>query len=155
MAFFNHISEIVMFLVILPIIAIVFFVAGVVLSLQANNVGFVPIGMGFAVIILIIIELFINKNTLSKISFDYDGISVSWLKQRRTYIRWNEIKFINEISRSKTFSWLSFVTKEKQINIELTKNIYNAIMHFCPIQSIKNKINSIECFKWFHRNNKK
>ncbi len=95
--------------------------------------------------------LFIDKRITSKVVFSMEGIEVKYFKKQIVYIRWEDILEAKETVRNVRFSWLSFVTENNQINIDLTKKIYNIIMLMCPREDIKRNINNIEYFKWYHR----
>ncbi|HJD05862.1 MAG TPA: hypothetical protein IAB72_03180 [Candidatus Onthoplasma faecipullorum] len=71
-------------------------------------------------------------------------------------VDWTEITDVNANTPYNRYSkYLTFIAGDKRIDLVLTKKMYNSIMAICPYQIIKNEINRLEQFKWFHKNENK
>ena len=97
--------------------------------------------------------LFIDKRPSSIVIYSEEGIEWKSFKKSVEFIRWDEITEITNTSRGK-FYWLTFISKEKRIDVSLTKKMYKVIMILCPYQNLKVRLDNIECFKWFHEKKK-
>lgn len=106
--------------------------------------------IGFIFLAVIIITIFVIKRLLSKVSFSDEGIKITRFRKVCNFFRWDEIIKVEEIPRSHVLSWLSFVSENEHIDVELNARMYKTIMSICPNQNVKNMINQIECFKCFH-----
>ena len=99
-----------------------------------------------------VIILFALKRLLSKVNFSEEGIEWTRFKKQIAFIRWDEITDVQETSRSRNLKWLTFIDKDKRIDMEVpTKKMYNAIIEICPEPNIRMMINEINSLKYFHR----
>lgn len=147
MRFWKHLPLIIYLVPVVLIFSISLIIAGIV---NYETLGLLII-FGAIILILFIGLMLIDKRILSKVIISEKGISWIWLNKKIIYFNWDEISDIKLTPYSRTSSYLTFVIMEKQINVDLTKKMYNAIMNFCPIPNIKMLINNIEKFKCFHR----
>ena len=127
----------------LIIIGIVFF----------SNLG-VLILVALLFLIYPVYMLFIDKRPSSIVIYSEEGIEWKSFKKSIEFIRWDEITEITETRRGQNFYWLTFMTKERRIDVELTKKMYDTIMILCPYQNLKNRIDDLENFKGLHRKKK-
>ena len=97
------------------------------------------------------VMLFLDKKYLTKITLTENGIKGTWLNKNIGFIKWEKIIEVKETVRSRAPSWLTLKTQTQQLDIELTKKLYNKIMEICPIPNLKVMINELEDFKFFHR----
>ena len=95
--------------------------------------------------------LFFQKRILSKIVFSVEGIEWYWLNNKILNISWHDVTNVKATPRARGVEDLSFVAGDKQIDVSLTKKMYNTIMILCPQPNIKFMINNIDCFKCYHR----
>ncbi len=109
---------------------------------------------GFVALCFILYELFIDKRISSMVIYSEQGIECKSFKKIITYFKWEEITEIIDTTRGRSFHWLTFIAKDKRIDVELTQKMYNVIMILCPYQNLKRRIDDMECFKWFHRKKK-
>lgn len=124
----------------LIIIGIVFF----------SNLGALIL-VALLILIYPIYMLFIDKRLSSIVIYSEEGIEWMSFKKSVEFIRWDEITEITETRRGRNFYWLTFMAKERRIDVELTKKMYNIIMILCPYQNLKNRIDDLENFKVLHR----
>ena len=71
----------------------------------------------FSIISLCLI--FLNKRMLIKISFSVDGIKLTRFKKDILFIQWDKIIDVKITVRSRAFCWLTFVTDNGNIDIEV------------------------------------
>lgn len=112
---------------------------------------------GIFILILCLYAIFIKKEPLSKVEFSEDSIILKRFNKKIEIINWSDITEVKTISYSpfaRNANYLSFVSGNKHIEIVLTKKKYQTIMILCPNQNIKNQINNIDSFKWFHKDKK-
>lgn len=102
-------------------------------------------------LVAILYFLFIDKNTLTRLIISEHGIQCFRLKKEIKNIKWSEIENIKNKPNGWSEPYLSFVSLNTNIDIELNPKIYNAIMLICPNETIKTTINSFTCFKCYHR----
>ena len=93
---------------------------------------------------------FCQEKTMSKVIYTENEIILKRFKKEILRVKWDDLINVKATLFSKSY-YLSFVTEDKQIDVTLTKKMYQAIMLVCPYESIKTRINNIEQFKWFHR----
>lgn len=110
--------------------------------------------VGVALLVFLFYDIFINRNISSSVIFSEVGIEWKSFKKTVVSIRWDEITEIVDTIRGRGFRWLTFIAKDKRIDVELTQKMYNVIMILCPYQNLKRRIDDMECFKWFHRKKK-
>jgi hypothetical protein len=147
MRFWKHLPLIIYLVPVVLIFSISLIIAGIV---NYETLGLLII-FGAIILILFIGLMLIDKRILSKVIISEKGISWIWLNKKIIYFNWDEISDIKITPYSRTSCYLTFVIGEQQINIDLTKKMYNTIMDVCPIPNIKMLINNIEKFKCFHR----
>ncbi len=98
--------------------------------------------------------LLFEKRLLIKVEFNENGIKLLRLKKETKFVKWDEIIEIKETIRSRTLSWLTFVTDNGNIDIEVfSKKMYDAIISACTNPNIRMMINNLECFKVYHLDN--
>lgn len=105
---------------------------------------------GIILLIPCLMFLLFCRSPLTKLILSEEGLECKWFKQISVTIRWNEIIDVGRKQRSMALSYLSLVTNDKQVDIDLTKKMYDTIMILCPYENIKSKINSIQYFKYLH-----
>ncbi len=150
--FWKHTTELWLAWMSLFIASLAVLIAGIILTIVKNIAFASLILLGFISIIYLTINIFfIEKKFTSRVIFSEKGIEVTHFKKSITFIAWNDIVRIKEITRVNAINWLSFVSSNNQIDISLTKKIYNTIMLICPINSIKFAINNINSYKCFHK----
>ena len=70
-------------------------------------------------------------------------------------MKWSDIIDVKGYPYSnKGAYYMSFISKNDQIEFEPTKKMYDTIIELCPSPNLKYEINNIEYFKGFHRNKK-
>lgn len=148
--FWKHEFELLFVYPLFGIISFIIFLVGLILLIQDKS--FWPLMVaGLIFLILILNVVVFNKRILSKVIFSKDNIKLERFKKEINHIDWNEITNIESIPVGKGHFYLSFVSKNKRINVDLTKKMYATIMDICPSLNIKIKINEMNEFKWFHR----
>ena len=145
--FWKHAPLILIAIPVLYISSVIFLIVG---SIYFNEL-WLMIVIGLFILILGFFLIFFDKKYLSKISYTEEGVAWTWLNRNIIFFKWDEISDIKITPYSRTSCYLTFVIGEQQINIDLTKKMYNTIMDVCPIPNIKMLINNIEKFKCFHR----
>lgn len=151
LTFWKHKYELFIGIISLVIISLSFLIAGIVLIIK-NHYYWPILILGLISLILTFYILFFQKRVLSKITFSDNGIEWSWLNKRILFINWNDITNIKSSPRGRGAEDLSIISYNDRIDISLTRKMYDAIMILCPYQNIKNQINNIDSFKWFHKN---
>lgn len=101
-------------------------------------------------LIFCIAWVFIDKNLLSKVVFSEKGLEIIRFKKQVTFISWDDITEVKTKLRGRGNEHLMFVCGKTQVDIFLTKKMYNIIMLICPNECIKRLINNIDYFKSFH-----
>lgn len=131
------------------------FLLGVFIKNESAKLPLIIIS--FMILLLGLFVLFKNKlNFLSKIVISEESISVKKLKKQTINIDWSEVVEVKATHYGKGGRWLSIVSKDKQIDMDITKKIYVTIMTLCPYQSMKSMLNNVEEFKpLFDRYNQK
>ena len=151
--FWKHKYELFIGAILLAIISLLFIIIGIVLIIQNHYIWPILV-LGIINLILILYLLFFQKRILSKVIFSNEGIEWIWLKKRILFISWNNITDIKSSPRGRGAEDLSLISYDNKIDVSLTKKMYDAIMILCPNQNIKNQINNIDSFKWFHKDKK-
>ncbi len=151
--FWKHKYELFIGAILLAIISLLFIIIGIVLIIQNHYIWPILV-LGIISLILILYLLFFQKRILSKVIFSNEGIEWIWLKKRILFISWNNITDIKSSPRGRGAEDLSLISYDNKIDVSLTKKMYDAIMILCPNQNIKNQINNIDSFKWFHKDKK-
>ena len=147
--FWKHESELKFFWSIAIIFSFAFTIMGIILIVA--DVSYWPILLcGLILLLSCFYALFIEKRTLSKVQFTDKTIILKRLNKVLTSIDWTQLTQVKASSCSWGTFYLLFIAEDKQIDIVLTKKIYNAIMLICPYPQIKAEINQIEQFKHFH-----
>lgn len=124
--------------------------AGLILTLI--NTSFWPmLAVGLLCLVLTFLVLFGGKRVLSKVIFSDEGIEWQWLNKTIASMSWLDITDVKSTPHGRGAEDLTFVAGNLQIDVGLTKKMYDAIMLICPIPNIKTTINNMNCFKWFHR----
>lgn len=136
------------------LISIILIIIGIILSIIRSSGYSGMIFCGLIPLLAMICILTFNKGLLSKIIYSENGIIWKRFKKNIMFISWEEITEIKNTPISMYSSYLSFISNNKQIDVELTKKMYDAIMFICP-PNIKLQINDLEAFKCFHRNKNK
>ncbi len=145
--FWKHAPLILIAIPVLYISSVIFLIVG---SIYFNEL-WLMIVIGLFILILGFFLIFFDKKYLSKISYTEEGVAWTWLNRNIIFFKWDEITDVKATSYSWTSSYLTFVIGEQQINIDLTKKMYNTIMDICPNPNIKMMINNIYCFRGYHR----
>lgn len=127
--------------------SIMVLIIGMILSF-ASQWGCLIIGAVLCFFVFLVIIFY--KQPFSKVLISDEGIEHKWFNKKITFIGWSDIIEINEISRSRDLSYLVFISKDNQLDVGLTKKMYETIMILCPYEHIKNKINNLNYFKYLH-----
>lgn len=137
------------------ILSIICLIFGIVMT-AIKGLDFSPlIFIGVFLISLCIYAIFFDKKTLCKIIFSKEEIILKRLNKTITIMKWSDIIDVKGYPYSnKGAYYMSFISKNDQIEFEPTKKMYDTIIELCPSPNLKYKINNIEYFKWFHRNKK-
>lgn len=132
------------------IISFTLFLTGIILMF--SNLSFWPLMLfGLSFVILILFLLLFNKRLLSKIIFSKEGIVLERFKKEIKKIFWSEIIDVDSIPVGKGHFYLSFITRQEQISVDLTKKMYKTIIELCPNLNITTKMNQMHEFLWFHK----
>lgn len=99
--------------------------------------------VGAALLFALLYIVFIDKKISSTVIFSEEGIEYKSFKKSILFIAWGEITEITRTPRGINFEWLTFVSNDKRIDVDLTKKMYKVIMILCPYQNQKTKINDI------------
>ena len=152
--FWKHQLEILFFWPLSTILSIACLIVGVVMTTKASLYWPILV-LGIFLLIVCIYAIFFQQKTLCKIIFSEEEIIVKRLNKIITTMQWSEIIDVKgHLYGNKGGRYMSFISHNKQIDVVPTKKMYNAIIETCPYTNIKNIINNIECFKWFHRKQK-
>ncbi len=103
-------------------------------------------------LIVSILWPFLDKSVLTKIVFSNDGIECRRLKKQTAFIHWEEITEIGGKPSGMTIGYLQINSKDYELKIELSKKMYNVIMQVCPIVQIRERISSMEEFRFYRKN---
>lgn len=132
----------------------IFTIFGIIMTIKYSY--WILLLMGCFLLILCFVILFGDKRALTKVKFTNDTIFVKRLNKLLFSVDWTEITDVNANTPYNRYSkYLTFVAGDKRIDLVLIKKMYNSIMAICPYQIIKNEINKLEQFKWFHKNENK
>ncbi len=149
--FWKHHTELFWGGTIIIFLALSFFIIGLIFTIL--NMNYFPILLvGIILCILALNMFFCEKRTLSKVIYSEEGIEWKWLNKSIDYIKWSEITDVKAISHGATVYNLSFIARDRHIDVGLTKKMYNAIMIVCPEPNIKFQIKSLREFKHLHKN---
>lgn len=147
--FWKNWSELIVYLILVFICAILVLTFSI---LFINNAD-VLYGIIFSAIMLIIgiACIFLQKRILTKIIFSNQGIEIKRFGKQIGFINWETLTDIQYVIHGR-IGYLSFIVKDSQLEVALTKKIYNAIMAICPYPNIKAHLNNMEELKSFHKN---
>ena len=152
--FWVHEMSILFYWPLMIIISSILIIVGIVMTIKFTFCW--PIlATGLFILILCLYAIFIQKEPLSKVEFSEESIILKRFNKELQIIKWSNITEIKTISYSpfaRNANYLSFISGNKHIEIVLTKKKYQTIMILCPYENIKNQINNIDSFKWFHKN---
>lgn len=137
------------FFMILTVIAMIVF-SVLIFTINFTSVSFF---VSLVLFLISICALFIDNKALSRVEFSAEGIKYTRFKKTPIVCGWEDVIEATETLRSWNISWLTFKTKNHQIDLELTKNMYETIMSVCPSTNLKMMINNIDCFKSFNKEN--
>ncbi len=149
--FWKHTYTLSIFCPVMISISLALIILGIILAITTN---FAFIGMiigGLIPLLFVLFYLVFDKRLLSKVVFSENGIELTRFKKQIVSVSWDDITEVKSTPISWSSSYLTFLSKENQIDIELTQKIYNTIMFVCQNPTIKMKINEIDKFKNFHK----
>ena len=130
-----------------------FLIFGIVMT--TKELGYWSIiAMGVLLTSLCIYTIFFQKKTLCKVIFSEEEIILKRLNKIITIMKWSDIIDVKGYLYGKGAYYMSFISKNDQIEFEPTKKMYDTIIELCPSPNLKYEINNIEYFKGFHRNKK-
>ncbi len=148
--FWKHEFEILFVYPLFFAISFAIFLAGTILMF--SSISFLPLMLvGLIFLILITCSILFNKRLLSKVIYSKEYIKQERLKKEIKRIYWNEIIDIDSIPVGRGHFYLSFVSNQQQISVELTKKMYKTILQLCPNINIVTKIKQMNEFKWLHK----
>ncbi|MBQ8522208.1 MAG: hypothetical protein IJ458_00915 [Clostridia bacterium] len=138
----------------MEILCFVFAVTSIVLVVKES---FYWIVLVFAIVMLLLntYAVFFEAKILYKVFFSNKGIRVKRLKKELLFINWEDITEVKATPYARGDSYLSFMIVNNQLDVDLTKKMYDTIMILCPYTGIKTMINNLPQFKWYHREKKK
>jgi energy-converting hydrogenase Eha subunit C len=150
--FWIHQYEILFFWPLMGILSFACLIIGIVMTTKASL--YWPIlAFGTFFSIFCICTIFFQKKLLCKITFSNEEITIKRLGKNITIMKWSEVTRVEgHLYGSNGGRYMSFISQNEKIDVIPTQKMYNAIILLCPYSNIKNQINNIECFKWFHRN---
>ncbi len=149
--FWKHTSELWFGWLILLVSLFFGVIFGIILTITNGPDCLFVVFVCLTLILVMIINLFTDKKLLSKVIYCENGIKIIRLKKQIDYISWDDIIEVEETIRAYNLNWLCFVTKDKKINVSLTKKMYDTIMLICPYNRIKTAVNNLDSFKCFHK----
>ncbi len=149
--FWKHETEILFICPLMITLSSMCILVGIFLTIIISKIYWFIILLGIFCLILCIGVIFLQKKTLTKVVFTEKEIILKRLNKELTSISWSQITKVKDTPYSRAISYLTFLTDKNQIDVVLTKKMYETIMLLCPYQDIKNQINNIECFRWFHK----
>lgn len=117
---------------------------------KSPGYGGMIIGGVFPLTIIIFCVIF-DSRLSSKVIYSDEGIEWERFKKKILFLKWEEITEVKTTPISMYSCYLSFVSDKGQIDVELTKKMYDAIMYICPEPNIKMQINELQSYKWYHR----
>ena len=130
------------------------FTTGIIVTIVIGAYHWPIVLFGGFCLIYSILAVLLYKKTLCKVVFSEEEIVVKRLGDIIATIKWSEIISVEGyLYGSSGAYYMSFISRKEKIDVLPTKKMYNAIIALCPYPSIKNEINNIDCFKWFHRKN--
>lgn len=150
--FWKHGNTLIFFMFLLLLLCAITITLGIC---TINNNSLLSVFLIFLVLSILYLNIFIfDKKFLSKVIFTNDGIKWIWLKKEIEFIRWEDIVDVTDTIISRGGRYLTFITTNNKIHLDLTQSMYDTIMAICPIPNLKVRINEIEYFKCFHKNDK-
>lgn len=147
--FWAHKSNLILGIPMIIILLLIFLSIGII-EMPKSSIFWPMITMSIICLIFLIYILFFDKRTLSKVKFSEKGIELVWLGRDILFVDWYDIKEVKSTPRGKGAEDLSIISNTTQVDIGLTKQMYNTIIQICPNPLVKIMINDIECFKCFH-----
>lgn len=149
--FWKHEGELLYFWPFCTLLSTSCLIVGIIMTIKASFYWPI-IAFGVLTLFICIYAVFFEKRTLCKVIFSEEEITVKRFNKIVTTMKWSEIINVEGIYiGNKGGRYMKFVSKNNHIDVVPTQKMYNAIIEICPYQDIKNQINNIECFKWYHR----
>ena len=149
--FWKHQYEILFFWPFMGVLSIACLITGIVMTTKAS-IYWPILVFGTFFSIFCVCTIFFQKKLLCKITFSNEKITVKRLGKTITSMKWSEVTRIEgRLYGSNGGRYMSFISLNGKIDVVPTQKMYNTIISVCPYPSLKNEINSIDCFKWFHR----
>ena len=131
--------------------SVIWIITGICLMiLKSPGYGGMIVGGAFPLIIIMLCVIF-DQRLSSKVIYSDEGIEWERFKKKILFLKWEEITEVKTTPISMYSCYLSFVSDKGQIDVELTKKMYDAIMYICPEPNIKIQINELQAYKWYHR----
>ena len=126
------------------------FIVGIILTF-INSECWPIILCGIILIPSSVYGIFIKEETLTKVIFSEDEICLKRFNKLIKAIKWSDVVQISGGYYGRALSYMSFISNNEKINVVPTKKMYETILYTCPYNHLKNMIENIKQFKWFHR----
>lgn len=144
--FWKHQIELFLGWLVIIILSVILIITGTIFTVKEASVYWSILFSGIICLIPSIYVLFFQKKVLSKVTFSNKRIEVIWFKKEITFLYWSDVIEVRATSHGRGHCYLSFISRDQQIDIDPTKKIFKTIMILCPI-NIQVMIKNIERFK--------
>ena len=148
--FWAHKMELLFIYPLFLTISFIIFLTGSIL--MSTDLSFYPLMLiGLIAIIILLCSLIFNKRLLSRVVISENYIALERMKKEIKKIPWNEVIDVDSIPVAKGHFYLSFISSQQEISVDITKKMYKALVQLCPNFNIIIKINQMNEFKWLHK----
>lgn len=148
--FWAHKMELLFIYPLFLTISFIIFLTGSIL--MSTDLSFYPLMLiGLIAIIILLCSLIFNKRLLSRVVISENYIALERMKKEIKKISWNEVIDVDSIPVAKGRFYLSFISSQQEISVDITKKMYKALVQLCPNFNIIIKINQMNEFKWLHK----
>ena len=125
----------------IPLLPFSLMLVGFILAL--NNTEFwIMVYIGMFLWVISIIPLFL-PNTYSKIIISKDGIGIKYRNKIRSFYNWESITDVTTSYSGYTLRYLTFISDDSKINVELNLKLYKTILKMCTNEYIKSKVQAM------------
>ena len=126
-------------LIVLGILAVIT-ISGTVAPIWGISVA------SFFLVMIVLLSTTNSRNFFSKIEISQEGIIWKYKKKVVISIRWNEITAVKEEPHLRNL-FLVIYSGQDKIQLDLTKNMFKAIISICPNDRVKDDILKLDFIK--------
>lgn len=115
--FLKHKVEFLIMLIIMPFVSI--------FLISMSFIDFTNMwpscAVGIIALLILLYAIFIDKKFSSNVIFSEEGIEYKSFKKSILFIAWDDITEIKRTPRSAYSEWITFVARDKKIDVSITK----------------------------------